>query len=95
MTIADPAKGLITLDREQFLQNWLSTNDNGLMKGTILLLEPTPTFKELDYEGRNDSPNKKIGWEHLFAYVKQHRRYLFQIILGFLIAGVLRVFFLT
>jgi ATP-binding cassette subfamily B protein len=93
LTIADPAKGLITVDKEQFLKNWLSTNENGSRKGITLLLEPTPEFKELDYGRNENSVNKKIGWGYLFTYVKQHRKYLLQIALGFLIASVLQVVF--
>ena len=47
LTIADPAKGLIKLNKEEFLKHWVSTTENGMGKGTTLLLESTPTFKIL------------------------------------------------
>ena len=43
-TIADPAKGIIKLSREEFKQNWISTKTNNEQKGVALLLEPTATF---------------------------------------------------
>jgi ATP-binding cassette, subfamily B, bacterial len=42
ITIADPGKGIIKLNKEEFLQHWASRNLDGEAYGVALLLEPTP-----------------------------------------------------
>ncbi len=92
LVIADPAKGLIKLDKEDFLRHWISSVENGLDKGTALLLEPTQQFKTLDIdEGNNE--NKTIGWGYLYNYLKEHRSYFFQTLLGLLMGSVLQLIF--
>jgi ATP-binding cassette, subfamily B, bacterial len=93
LTIADPAKGLLTIDKQQFLQHWISTKEGNQGKGITLLLEPTPAFKEIDYTLEESKSRSKIGWSYLFDYLKQHRRYILQIILGFILVGMLQLFF--
>jgi ATP-binding cassette subfamily B protein len=39
LLVADPAHGLVSLDRETFLKNWISSGDQ---QGIVLMLEPTP-----------------------------------------------------
>lgn len=43
-TVADPAKGIITYTKEEFLQHWVSNKTDGKEEGIALLLEPTPAF---------------------------------------------------
>ena len=42
--VADPARGLVVYEKEEFLENWISTKTNGEEKGIALLLEPTEQF---------------------------------------------------
>lgn len=42
--IADPGKGLITYNKNEFLEHWASTVIDGERKGIALLLEPTDLF---------------------------------------------------
>lgn len=91
--IADPAKGLIKLNREEFLKHWISTTEHETGKGTTLLLESTPTFKEMDFTDEEQNVKTKIGWSYLFGYVKEHKSYFFQIVLGLLLGSVLQLIF--
>jgi ATP-binding cassette, subfamily B, bacterial len=93
LLIADPAKGLIKLTKEEFLTHWVSTTENEMGKGTTLLLEPTPRFKEIDFTEPAEAQKGKIGASYLFDYVKQHKNYFFQILLGLLIGSLLQVIF--
>ncbi len=85
---ADPAIGLIQYTVEEFLQGWISTVKEGEKQGIALLLEPTPDFYTMD-----DEPRPKNQLRYLFAYLKPHRRYLIQLILGIFIGSLLQLIF--
>jgi len=93
LIIADPAKGLIKLNKEEFCKHWLSTNENETQKGLILLLEKTPLFNEIDFTDGDQKSKSKIGWAYLFTYVKEHKQYFFQIFLGLIIGSIMQLIF--
>ena len=93
LTIADPAKGLIKLNKEEFLKHWVSTTENGMGKGTTLLLESTPTFKQIDFSDPGQNQKTKIGWNYLSSYLKAHKAYFFQILIGLLIGSMIQLIF--
>ena len=57
-------------------------------KGIAMFLEPTQAFYENsgEYESRTDKPFK-----FLFGYIKQYRKYFFQIILGLFVGSLLQL----
>ena len=98
LIIADPAKGLIKLNKEEFLKHWVSIpppsgEPEGAGKGTTLLLETTPSFKEINFTGDEQTVKVKIGQAYLFNYIKEHKAYFFQILLGLLIGSILQLIF--
>ncbi len=93
LIIADPAKGLVKLDREEFLKHWVSTTEKETGKGTALLLERTPQFKGMDFSDEGSSQETKIGWSFLFSYLAEHKSYFFQILLGLLMGSLLQLIF--
>src|SRR5688572_364261 len=50
LTVADPAKGLLTYTKEEFLKYWASTTEDGEKKGIVLLLTPTELFFQRENE---------------------------------------------
>lgn len=86
--IADPATGLIELSEQDFKTHWLQTNNNGESTGIALLLEPTPQFYQ--YE---DETEKKVGWDILLGYLKQNKKFIFQLFLGLLLGSLLQLIF--
>ncbi len=93
LVIADPAKGFIKLNKDDFLRHWLSTIENESGKGTALLLEPIPLFEEMDFKDVDQAKKTKIGRDYLFSYVKQHKAYFYQIFLGLLLGSILQLIF--
>jgi len=87
-TIADPAKGIIKLSKQEFLQNWISNNEGDEQKGIALLLEPTPAFYE-----QADQKNKGIGWGLLTRYTLKYKAQIFQLMLGMLLGSLLQLIF--
>jgi len=51
--IADPAKGLVKYNLEEFKKHWVSTQSGGEEKGIAMFLEPTPAFYEKKTEERS------------------------------------------
>lgn len=88
LTIADPAKGLLTYSKKEFLEQWLSTNENGEAKGIALLLAPTPQFYQ-----QEDEKSMGIGWGLLSQYILKYRAQLFQLFTGLLIGSFLQLIF--
>jgi len=89
ITIADPAKGIITYTGKEFLQYWGSTTTaEGEQLGTALLLEPTQKF----YEEKGETENK-LSWNLIFQYLQQSRWQIIQIFIALLITSLLQLIF--
>ena len=93
LIIADPARGLIKLTKAEFLNHWLSTTENETGKGTALLLETTPLFKSINFADDEQIEKPKVGWSFLLSYLKEHKSYFFQILLGLLMGSILQLIF--
>ena len=86
--IADPGKGLITYTMDEFKQHWIGTSRDTEGKGIAMFLEPTQAFYDNtnEHETRTEKPFK-----FLFGYIKQYRKYFFQIILGLFVGSLLQL----
>ncbi len=84
--ISDPAIGQLTLKKEEFESNWVSTSMDGEKQGLVLLLQPTPAFYEVDEE-----KEEKGGFRFLFRYVKLYRKYFTQLILGLIVGSLIQL----
>ena len=86
--IADPGKGLVKYNLEEFKKHWISTQSDGEEKGIAMFLEPTPAF----YEKQTDEqPTEERSFKFLFGYIKQYRKYFGQIVLGLLVGSLLQL----
>lgn len=85
LLIADPAHGLVKIDRNTFLKSWISTSNQ---QGIVLMLEPTPLF----YEQDNDT-NTSRGFGFLFKYLKPYKKFIGQLFLGMLLGSLLSLIF--
>ena len=86
--IADPGKGLISYSIDEFKQHWIEMGRDEKGKGIAMFLEPTQAFYDNsnEHETRTEKPFK-----FLFGYVKQYRKYFFQIILGLFVGSLLQL----
>lgn len=86
--IADPGKGLVTYDVEEFKKHWLGTDSCGNNKGIAMFLEPTPSF----YETANMYKQKEEkSFKFLLGYINQYRKYFAQILLGLFVGSLLQL----
>ena len=86
--IADPAKGLVKYNLEEFKKHWVSTQSGGEEKGIAIFLEPTPAFYE---KKMDEEPKEERSFKFLFGYIKQYRKYFGQIVLGLLVGSLLQL----
>ncbi|MCL6258548.1 peptidase domain-containing ABC transporter [Aquiflexum sp. TKW24L] len=87
--ISDPAYGLISLSKEEFIARWIGNNaDENSKEGITLLLEITPDFKKLKWE---DSSKRSLGF--LFRYLTNYKNLIIQLCIGLLVGSLLQLIF--
>jgi ATP-binding cassette subfamily B protein len=84
--VADPAIGLITYSREEFIKYWASTVSDGKPAGLVLILEPTPAF----FENTGDR-EKTNGFRFLLKYFRLYRKYVLQLVLGLILGSCIQL----
>ncbi|MDL2212712.1 peptidase domain-containing ABC transporter [Parabacteroides sp. OttesenSCG-928-J18] len=87
--VADPGKGLLKYNLEEFQNHWISTQSGGEEKGIALLLEPTTMFYEKE-EKKEIRSNKH---RFLFQYFLRYKKFFGQLILGLTIGSLLQLIF--
>ena len=81
---------MITLTREEFLDHWISTTENGENKGTALLLETTPSFHKTSIEEKTKS---NLGLNYLLDIISKQKLSIAQLFLGLLLGSLLQLVF--
>ncbi len=81
--IADPGKGLMTYDTEDFLSHWASIPnvDRQESRGIAMLLLPTRDFYS-QAEGQGKAGGETHSFRFLFGYIHRYRGYFGHIALG-------------
>ena len=88
--IADPGHGLIELNKQDFLKNWIGANaDENTEEGIALLLEPTPKLNQVE----EDDIDAKKGFAFLYQYLFRYKKFLIQLIFGLLAGSLLQLVF--
>jgi len=82
--VSDPAHGLITYTKQEFLKHWIGNNaDESTEEGIALIIDPTPKFYDSEFED-----DKTFGFSFIFKYLLKYKRFVIELIIG-LIAGSL------
>jgi ATP-binding cassette, subfamily B, bacterial len=84
--VADPAFGLITYTKDQFLRGWQAQRQQG-GTGLLLLLEPTEQFFQLPEAPRIH----RHGLRMLLPYFRPYRMLFIQLFLGLLVGSVVQL----
>ncbi|RZS92553.1 peptidase domain-containing ABC transporter [Aquimarina brevivitae] len=86
--VSDPAHGLITYSKEEFLSAWIGNNASETTEeGVALLLEPSPKF----YSDNLDEEDQKFGFKFISKYVFKYKKFLIQLILGLTAGSILQL----
>lgn len=89
--IADPAKGILTYSRDEFLDHWISSSSSSGHSentGIALLLEPAPSFYEHDGDKKNT-----LSWSLVLQYLKQSRWQIGQVLAALLFSSLVQLIF--
>lgn len=89
-TLADPAKGIITYTKEEFLQHWISDKTDGKEEGIALLLEPTPAFYNYEESTAKDKKTE-LGFQSIFSYITPYTKLVLQLFIGLGVASILQL----
>ncbi len=97
VSLADPGKGLRTLSREEFVQHWTGSQENGQPVGLALFLEPTPDFfsgKGTESFTSDNLPNQVgVSMRYFSQYLWRYKKLLFQLMVGLLVGSALQLVF--
>ena len=86
--IADPGKGLVSYNIDDFKQHWIGTGQGEEGKGIAMFLEPDPQFYK-QKKGLEKDDERSFGF--LFGYIDQYRKYFLQILLGLFVGSLLQL----
>lgn len=86
--VADPDSGLITYNKNEFLKSWTDSESEENNEGIALLLEPTPSFFELNLA---QDENVKNGITYLLNYIGRYKKSVFNLFLALLAASALQM----
>ncbi len=87
--VSDPAFGLVTLTKAEFISRWIGKNATEYTKeGIVLLLETTPKFYESEWD---KTDRKSIAF--LFQYLFKYKSLLIQLGLGLSVGSLLQLIF--
>jgi len=86
--VSDPAQGLLTYTKEEFLNAWISRKAEGEREGMALLLETTPKFYE-----ENDHGKVKFKLSFLLGYLRPYTKFIIQLGLGVLTGSFISLIF--
>ncbi len=85
--ISDPAHGLISLTKQEFIKHWIGNNaDENTEDGIALLVEPTPKFYQEEFE-----EDEKFGFSFIFKYLIKYKKFIIQLIIGLLAGSLLQL----
>ncbi len=85
--ISDPAHGLISYTKEEFITRWIGNNaTENTEEGIALLVEPTPLFYQTEFD-----KDEKFGFSFIFKYLFKYKKFLIQLIIGLLAGSLLQL----
>lgn len=86
--VADPAHGLVKVDRETIQKSWATGTDQ---KGIALVLYPTEEFYADSSNPKKESKSRSFNF--LYKYVKRYKRYVFELTLGMVLGSIISLIF--
>lgn len=88
LVIGDPAHGLITYSKADFIKGWIpEKKPTEESEGVLLLFEPTPLF----YEQEEQKSVKKSLTGFISRYFRPYKSYLTQLFIGLFVASILQL----
>ncbi|OCA80568.1 ABC transporter ATP-binding protein [Chryseobacterium contaminans] len=90
--VSDPALGLITYSRKEFLNGWLEkTVEKKFRQGVLIALEPTDVFNEIKPTGQ--SPSFVYILNYLLSHLSPYKTQSIQLIITMIVITLLQIAF--
>lgn len=89
--IADPAKGIIKLSKEEFANCWLSTHTDEESTGVALILEPTQQFYANSDIKQQTKYDDSRSLKFFLGYISKYRKQFAIIALALIIGSVIQL----
>ncbi|MCX2678491.1 peptidase domain-containing ABC transporter [Galbibacter sp. EGI 63066] len=87
--VSDPAYGLISYSKDEFISRWIGNNaDENTNEGIALLLEITPKFNKQKWEDEN-----RKSLKFLYQYFFKYKKLLIQLCIGLFVGSMLQLIF--
>jgi len=87
VSIADPAKGVISIKKNEFMSHWISNQVGGYEQlGTALLMEPTLSFYDTSGEMEH-----KLNWSIITYYLRQNKWRLSRVVISLVLGMFLQM----
>lgn len=91
--VADPAHGLITYSKQEFLKSWVSdineTDGTKSEEGVLLLLEPTVEF----YNKEDSKETDRSSFKYLYNYLFKYKKLVLQLAIALVAGSLLQLIF--
>ncbi len=88
--ISDPARGLVSYSREDFLAYWIGKEATPkTKKGIALLIEITPRFNTEEIQ----SDQSKLSFSFFLRYLKNKKSFVWQLLIGLILSSFLQLSF--
>lgn len=84
--IADPGRGLLVYNLDDFRKHWLGRNFKDKAQGIALFIKPTAQFGDIV-----EPTTQKRSFRFLFNYIRQYKSLLLQVVLGLLFGSILQL----
>ena len=85
--VADPGKGVLSMDEETFKEHWLSTRRQGEERGIVVSLQPAAAFFE-----KHPACGKKVpAAAFLYRYMRPYGKFFLHLAAGLLLGSVLQL----
>ena len=84
--IADPAVGLLTISKDEFVRNWAATLSEGKPSGLVLIMEPRPSLSN-----QGEEKETSTGFKFLFGYFLNYKKYISQLIIGLIVGSLIQL----
>ncbi|MFZ6014013.1 MAG: cysteine peptidase family C39 domain-containing protein, partial [Bacteroidota bacterium] len=85
--LADPIKGLLKFNKEDFIKGLHRKNPEGDKE--VLILQPKPEFYSSDDDVKDEKKDASSGFMMLYRYLIPYRKELFQLLFGMIAGSVL------
>ncbi len=87
--VSDPAHGLLTYSKDEFIKLWIGNNANENSKeGIALIVDPSPSFYDKEFE---EDKAIDFNFTYISKYLFKYKKFIIQLCIGLIAASLLQL----